>query len=329
MKFFETVRNALRTQHYAYRTEKTYMHWIKKYVHFTKPVHPREAGVDGVKRFATHLAVDRNVSATTQNQAIAALQFLYKLYGIEVGELDIVRARKSTHLPAVLSHDEAMRLLEQLNGQYRIMGQLMYGGGLRLMEVLRLRIKDIDFDNRTITLRDTKSNRDRVTFLPESTVSALMLHLAKVKAQHTEDLANGRGEVELPFALDRKYPNAPFEWAWQYVFPAANFSADPRSKHIRRHHVYETSVQKAIKLASRKAGIHKLVGPHTLRHSFATSLRKNGTDIRTIQELLGHKDLKTTMIYTHVDVTEMGATSPLDANPPQRRDIKRTVAVES
>ena len=329
MKFFETVRNALRTQHYAYRTEKTYMHWIKQYMQFMKPVHPREAGVDGVKRFATHLAVDRNVSATTQNQAIAALQFLYKLYGIEVGELDIVRARKSTHLPAVLSHDEAMRLLEQLNGQYHIMGQLMYGGGLRLMEVLRLRIKDIDFDNRTITLRDTKSNRDRVTFLPESTVSALMLHLAKVKAQHTEDLANGRGEVELPFALDRKYPNAPFEWAWQYVFPAANFSADPRSKHIRRHHVYETSVQKAIKLASRKAGIHKLVGPHTLRHSFATSLRKNGTDIRTIQELLGHKDLKTTMIYTHVDVTEMGATSPLDANPPQRRDIKRTVAVES
>lgn len=329
MNLFETVRNALRTQHYAYRTEKTYMHWVKQYVRFVRPVHPRDAGEDGVKRFLTHLAVDRNVSATTQNQALASLLFLYKLYGMELGDLDIVRAKKSTHLPAVLNHEEAMRLLEQLNGQYRIMGQLMYGAGLRLMEVLRLRVKDIDFPNRTITLRDTKSNRDRVTFLPESTVSGLILHLAKVKAQHTEDLANGRGEVELPFALDRKYPQAPFEWGWQYVFPAGQFSTDPRSGHVRRHHVYESSVQKAIKMASRKAGIHKLVGPHTLRHSFATSLRKNGTDIRTIQELLGHKDLKTTMLYTHVDVTELGASSPLDVNPPQRRDIKHTVAVES
>lgn len=327
--FFITVRDSLRTQHYAYRTEKTYMHWIKQYVCFVKPVHPRDAGVEGVKRFATHLAVDRNVSATTQNQAIAALQFLYRLYGVEVSDLDIVRAKKSMHLPAVLNHEESMRLLEQLDGQYRIMGQLMYGAGLRLMEVLRLRVKDIEFNNRTITLRDTKSNRDRVTFLPESCVSALILHLEKVKAQHNEDLANGRGEVELPYALDKKYSNAPFEWAWQYVFPAMGFSKDPRSGHVRRHHVYETSVQKAIRLAARKAGIHKLVGPHTLRHSFATSLRKNGTDIRTIQELLGHKDLKTTMIYTHVDVTEMGAISPLDVNPLQRRDIKRTVAVES
>lgn len=329
MKLLDTVRNALRTQHKAYSTEKTYMHWVREYVRFLKTVHPREAGVDGVKRFATHLAVDRNVSATTQNQAIAALQFLYKLYGVEVGGLDIVRAKRSKYLPAVLSHEEAMRLLEQLNGQYRIMGQLMYGAGLRLMEVLRLRIKDIDFDSRTITLRDTKSNRDRVTFLPESTVSALMLHLAKVKAQHNEDLASGRGEVELPYALDKKYPSAPFEWGWQYVFPAGNFSKDPRSGHVRRHHVYETSVQKAIKLAARQAGIHKLVGPHTLRHSFATSLRRNGTDIRTIQELLGHKDLRTTMLYTHVDVTEMNASSPLDVDPPQRRVVKRTVAVES
>ena len=329
MKFFETVRNALRTQHYAYRTEKTYMHWIRQYVRYLKPVHPREAGTDGVKRFLTHLAVDRSVSATTQNQALAALLFLYKLYGIALGNLDIVRAKKSTYLPTVLTHEEAMRLLEQLNGQYRIMAQLIYGGGLRLMEVLRLRIKDIDFENCTLTLRETKSNRDRVTCLPESVVPALVLHLAKVKAQHTEDLANGRGEVELPFALDRKYPNAPFEWAWQYVFPALGFSKDPRSGHIRRHHVYETSVQKAIKQAARRTGIHKHVGPHTLRHSFATRLLELGTDIRTIQELLGHKDIKTTMIYTHITMRGSGVVSPLDTVTPQRRDITRSVAVES
>jgi len=328
VNLFDVVRDALRTKHYAYKTEKTYVHWIRQYVRFIKPTHPRDAGQDEVKRFLTHLAVDRSVSASTQNQALAALLFLYKLYGIEIGNLDIVRAKKSTYLPTVLTHDEAMRVIEQLNGQYRIMAQLMYGAGLRLMECLRLRVKDVDFEHRTITLRDTKSNRDRVTVLPESVVSALILHLAKVKAQHTEDLANGRGEVELPGALDRKYPSAPFEWAWQYVFPAGQFSRDPRSEHVRRHHIYETSVQKAVKLAAKKAGIHKHVGPHTFRHSFATGLLQNSYDLRTIQELLGHKDIKTTMIYTHVTMKGSGVISPLDAHPSQH-GIKRTVAVES
>lgn len=326
MNFFETVRNALRTKHYAYRTEKTYMHWIRQYVKFLRPVHPREAGAAGVKRFLTWLAVDRQVSAGTQNQALAALLFLYKLYDVELGDLEIVRAKKSVYLPTVLTHDEAMRVIEQLDGQYRIMAQLMYGGGLRLMECLRLRVKDVDFEHRTLTLRDTKSNRDRVTVLPESVVPALMLHLAKVRAQHTEDLANGRGEVELPFALDRKYPNAPFEWVWQYVFPAAGFSTDPRSGRVRRHHVYETSVQKAVKAAARKAGIAKRVGPHTLRHSFATDLLKRGYDIRTVQELLGHKDVRTTMIYTHVTLNGSGVISPMDV---PTGVIKRPVGVES
>lgn len=324
MKFFVTVREALRTHHYAYRTERTYLHWIRHYVRFIQPIHPRDAGVDGVKRFLTHLAVDRQVSATTQNQALAALLFLYRLYEIDLGNLDIVRARKSTWLPTVMTHDEAMRVIEQLNGQYRIMAQLMYGGGLRLMEVLRLRVKDVDFERRTLALRETKSNRDRATVLPESVVPPLLLHLAKIKAQHTEDLANGYGEVELPFALDRKSQNAPYEWAWQYVFPASGFSKDPRSGRVRRHHVYETSVQKAIKYAARKAGIQKPVGPHTFRHSFATKLLEDGYDIRTIQELLGHKDVKTTMIYTHVTMKGSGVVSPLD-----KPVIKQRIAVES
>lgn len=324
MNLFDTVRNELRTRHYAYRTEKTYMHWIRHYVRYLKPTHPREAGMDGAKRFITYLAIEKNVSATTQNQARAALKFLYGLYGIEWDETGVPLARKSAWLPTVLTHEDAMRVIEQLNGQYRIMAQLMYGGGLRLLECLRLRVKDVDFGSRTITLRDTKSSRDRVTCLPESVVPALMLHLQKVKAQHTIDLAEGRGEVELPHALDRKYPNAPFDWAWQYVFPAAGFSRDPRSGHVRRHHVYETSLQKAVKRAARLADIHKPVGPHTFRHSFATRLLELGYDIRTIQELLGHKDVKTTMIYTHVTMKGSGVVSPLDSG---KSVIKQHVAV--
>lgn len=311
MKLMDAVQDALRVKNYAYRTEKTYLHWIRQYARFHLPAHPRDVGAEGVSKFLTYLATERNVSASTQNQALAAILFLYSVLGVELGDLNAVRARKSQYLPTVLTQDEVMRLLTELDGVYSIIGQLLYGGGLRLMECLRLRVKDVDFEHRVMILRETKSNRDRVTCLPDSVIPALKLHVAKVKAQHDEDLANGRGEAQLPNALAVKYPRAPFEWGWQYVFPSAGFSTDPRSGHVRRHHIFETSVQKAIKRTAQKAGIHKPVGPHTLRHSFATHLLEGGTDIRTIQDLLGHKDLKTTMVYTHV-ANLAAVQSPLD-----------------
>jgi integron integrase len=325
MKLMDEVKDALRVKNYAYSTEKTYLHRIRQYVRFHLPAHPRDVGAQGVSKFLTYLATERQVSASTQNQALAAILFLYSFLGVELGDLNTVRARKSQYLPTVLTQDEVMRLLDELDGVYSIVGQLLYGGGLRLMECLRLRVKEIDFDHRIITLRDTKSNRDRVTCLPDSVIPALKLHLAKVKAQHDEDLSNGRGEVQLPNALAVKYPRAPYEWGWQYVFPAAGFSTVPRSGRMRRHHVFETSVQKAIKKAAQRADIHKPVGPHTLRHSFATHLLEGGTDIRTIQDLLGHKDLKTTMVYTHV-ANLASVQSPLDRI---RLGIKRTELVES
>jgi len=334
MKLMDEVKDALRVKNYAYSTEKTYLHWIRQYVRFHLPAHPRDVGAQGVSKFLTYLATERHVSASTHtcpggrcqgNQALAAILFLYSFLGVELGDLNTVRARKSQYLPTVLTQDEVMRLLDELDGVYSIVGQLLYGGGLRLMECLRLRVKEIDFDHRIITLRDTKSNRDRVTCLPDSVIPALKLHLAKVRAQHDEDLSNGRGEVQLPNALAVKYPRAPYEWGWQYVFPAAGFSTDPRSGRVRRHHVFETSVQKAIKKAAQRADIHKPVGPHTLRHSFATHLLEGGTDIRTIQDLLGHKDLKTTMVYTHV-ANLASVQSPLDRI---RLGIKRTELVES
>jgi integron integrase len=320
-KLMDVVRDALRVRQYAYKTEQTYMQWIRKFVRFHLPSLPRDVGADGVKKYLTYLAVDQHVSAGTQNQALAALLFLYNVLGIELGDVSAVRAKKSVYLPTVLTHDEAMRVIENMSGVYKIMAELMYGGGLRLMECLRLRVKDIDFERRTITLRDTKSNRDRVTCLAQSVIPALTLHLAKVKAQHTEDLASGRGEVELPNALDRKYPSAPFAWEWQYVFPAADFSKDPR-----RHHIFETSLQKAVKAAGRAAGITKPVTPHVFRHSFATRLLELNYDIRTIQDLLGHQDVKTTMIYTHVTLNGSGVISPMDSSA---QKIIRRVLVES
>ncbi len=326
MKLMDVVQDALRVKQYAYKTERTYLHWIRRYVRFHLPKHPREVGTDGARAFLTDLAVNKHVSASTQNQSLAAILFLYSVLGIEIGSVDAVRARKSQYLPTVLTHNEALAVIENLHGVYRIMGELMYGGGLRVMECLRLRVKDVDFERRTVTLRDTKSNRDRVTVLAQSVIPALHLNLAKVKAQWMEDLANGYGEVELPFAYDRKNPSAAFAWEWQYIFPAAGFSTDPRSGHVRRHHIFESSIQKAVKHASRYAGITKPVTPHTFRHSFATRLLEQGYDIRTVQELLGHKDVRTTMIYTHVTLNGSGVISPMDSGI---RAINKRVLVES
>lgn len=324
-KLMETVRDAIRIKGMAYKTEQTYMQWIWRYVRFGLPKHPRETGSNGVRAYLAHLVNERQVGATTRNQALAAIKFLYGVLGVEI-DVDDLRAKKDLHVPTVLSRQEVADLLDQMSGVYKIMAQIMYGGGLRLMECLRLRVKDIDFDNLSITLRDTKSNRDRVTCLPETVIGPLKLHLAKVQAQHTEDLANGYGEVELPGALAVKYPRAAWEWGWQYVFPAAGFSANPRSGRMRRHHIYETSLQKAVRRAAKQAGIVKPTGPHTLRHSFATHLLRDGYDIRTIQELLGHKDVNTTMIYTHV-LGQAAVRSPLDKTTAS--GIKRTVLAES
>lgn len=328
-KLLDVVREHLRTKHMALKTEKSYIGWIRQYLRFHGYKHPRELGVDGVRAFLTHLAVERNVSASTQNQSLAALLFLYSVLGIDLGEVGAMRAKKSTYIPAVFTRDEVAGVLENMSGVYKIMGQLLYGSGLRLMECLRLRVKDIDFDARTITLHDTKSDRSRVTPLPDGAAGPLKLHLAKVNAQWREDLANGMAGVELPYALARKYPNAEIEWGWQYVFPAAGFSTEPRTGKVRRHHIYETSLQKAVRFAAKKVGITKQVGPHTFRHSFATHLLMDGYDIRTVQELLGHKDVRTTMIYTHV-LGSSGVISPLDRKH-QLQDgvIRRTLPVES
>lgn len=308
----DDLKNALRVQGYALKTEQQYLNWIERYIRHYLPKHPRETGVDGVREYLTFLAVEGDIAPSTQNQCLAALLFLYKFLGIDLGKINMVRAKKDKTIPTILTVDETLALLSHLDGVYKIMGEITYGGGLRLMECLRLRVKDIDFENLSISLHETKSNRDRVTCLAQTVVPRLKMHLEKVKAIHNEDLANGLGEVEMPYAYARKSPKAGLEWGWQYVFPAAGLSRDPRSGRIGRHHIFETSYQRAIKAAVKAAGIVKSpVGVHTLRHCFATHLYQSGTDIRTIQELLGHQKLETTMIYVHL-LGGAAVRSPLD-----------------
>jgi integron integrase len=312
-QFIETLRNKIRVKQYSYKTEQAYLDWSERFIRFHQLRHPKDMGKAEIEAYLTHLA-NTGVSANTQNQPLAAILFMYReMLDTTFSDLRAVRAKRSTHVPTVLSLEEMKQVLGRLEGVYQIIGYLLYGSGMRLMECLRLRVKDIDFELHTITLRETKSNRDRVTVLPQVVEGSLRLHLAKVKAQHEEDLARGYGRVAMPGALARKYPNAEYEWGWQYVFPATRFSRDPRSGVVQRHHLFETSVQKAVRRAAKEAGIAKPNGPHTFRHSFATHLLQAGTDIRRIQEILGHKDLKTTMIYTHVAGLGAGIKSPLDS----------------
>lgn len=314
-KLLDRVRDAIRLKNYAYSTEKTYVDWIERFIRFHKLRHPREMNTPEIEAFLTHLAVQQNVSPSTQNQALSALLFLYRnVLQIELtGRIDAVRAKPDKRLPVVLTKVEVQAVISQMTGLHQMMAKLLYGSGIRLMECLRLRVKDIDFDRHQLLIRDTKGNEDRVTMLPQSIVPSLREHLLLVKQQHAADLAEGYGSVELPFALARKYPTADREWYWQYVFPSENHSVDPRSKAVRRHHLDPSGLQKAVRRAATVAKINKHVTPHIFRHCFATHLLEAGYDIRTVQELLGHKDVKTTQIYTHVlNKGPLGVRSPLD-----------------
>lgn len=314
-KLLDQVITKLRTKHYSLRTEKVYVDWIKRFIWFHDKRHPQEMGAPQVEAFLSHLAVDRSVSASTQNQAKSALLFLYKeVLQIELPWLtEVTQAKVPKRLPVVLARDEVQAVLTRLDGTSWLITSLLYGSGLRMMECLRLRVKDLDLTRREILVREGKGFKDRVTMLPVSLVEPLRLHLQKVKSLHDADLATGYGEVYMPMALDKKYPNAGKSWSWQYVFPSGKLSVDPRSGVVRRHHVDEKAIQRAMKKAVAAAGITKLATPHTLRHSFATHLLEGGYDIRTVQELLGHSDVSTTMIYTHVlNKGGRGVTSPLD-----------------
>lgn len=315
-KLLDQLREHLRIRHYSLRTEDAYVDWTRRFILFHGKRHPRDMGAGEVQSFLSHLATDRRVSPSTQNQAKAALLFLYRhLLGVDLPWLaEVVQAKRQPRLPIVLTQGEVRVLFGQLEGGMALVAQVLYGTGMRLMEGLRLRVKDVEFERREIIVREGKGARDRVTMLPESLLRPLQAHLDKVKALHEKDLQAGFGEVWLPDALTEKYKSAARSWGWQWVFPSALRSVDPRSGLTRRHHLQPESVQKAIRLAARAGELVKPVTPHVLRHSFATHLLSAGHDIRTVQELLGHKDVETTMIYTHVlNRGGHGVPSPLDA----------------
>lgn len=314
-KLLELVRSALRVRHYSPRTERAYCGWVVSFIRFHGTRHPSHLGPAEVRAFLDHLAQDRHVSAGTQNQALAALLFLYHdVLAISLErETRFVRARRPERLPLVLTQDEVATLLARLDGTPRLMASLLYGSGLRLLECARLRIKDLDFQRRELRVRDGKGQRDRAAPLPSSLVAPLRQHLHLVRRQHDADLRANAGYVELPTALRQKYPRAPREWIWQWVFPATRTYLHADSGETRRHHLHETVLQRAVREAALSAQLPKRVTCHTLRHSFATHLLEAGQDIRTIQELLGHRDLSTTMLYTHVlNRGPLGVPSPLD-----------------
>ena len=314
-RLLDQMRERIRVKHYSIRTEETYLHWVKRYILFHHKRHPAEMGAPEVEAFLSHLATTANVSASTQNLALSSILFLYKeVLAVDLPWLEgVTPAKKPQRLPVVMTRDEVRQVLAHMQGTHHLMASLMYGTGMRLMECVRLRVKDVDFARHEILVREGKGNKDRVTMLPDSLVSALQAHLEKVQRVHAQDCAEGCGDVYLPHALARKYPHAATDWGWQYVFPAAVRSRDPRSDAVRRHHTNEQAYQRAIKSAVRDAGINKPATSHTLRHSFATHLLESGYDIRTVQELLGHADVATTQIYTHVlNRGGLAVRSPLD-----------------
>lgn len=314
-KLLEQVRSVARLRHLSLRTEEAYSDWIRRFILFHHKRHPSEMGADQIRQFLSHLAVMRRVSASTQNQALCALLFLYRdVLRVDLPYVEgIQRAKHPAHAPVVFTRQEVDRLLAQLTGTYSLLASLRYGSGLRLVEALRLRVKDIDFDNGQITVRAGKGEKDRRTLLPRPLAEPLREQLARIKLLHEQDLREGFGAVHLPYALERKYPNAARQWAWQYVFPSAKMSTDPQSGVRRRRHSSADSVQKVVKRAVRLAGITKHGGCHTLLYSFATHLLADGYELRTIQELLGHSDVRTTMIYTHVlNKGGKGVRSPLE-----------------
>lgn len=316
LKLLDQVSEVMRFKHYSLRTERTYREWIRRFILFHGKRHPREMGPTEVSSFLSDLAVRHHVASSTQNQALNALVFLYgQVLHMELGGIgQIERAKRPERLPVVLTRQEVERVLNGMTGTCQLMAKLLYGSGMRLMECVRLRVKDVDFQKNHIVVREGKGFKDRVTILPAAVKEALAEHLKRVKLLHETDLAEGYGRVYLPYALKEKYPTADREWGWQYVFPAAGLSRDPRGGEIRRHHCNEQVLQRAVKDAVRLAGIAKPASCHSLRHSFATQLLENGYDIRTVQELLGHNDVSTTMIYTHVmSKPGVGVRSPLDA----------------
>ena len=323
-KLLDQVKDAIRLKHYSERTGETYVLWIKKYIHFLNPelkrggpapIHPKDAGFPEIEAFQTHLAKEQNLSASSQNQALSSILFLYRhVLKIDLqGNTNAIRANKPERIPAVFTKEEAQRVLKHMSGVALLMAQVMYGSGIRVSECAQLRVKDLDFEYLTITVHDGKGEKDRVTILPASLVEPLKTHLAKVKQIHDRDIEHGFGQVGLPYALARKYPNVDREWGWQFIFPSATLAKEKETGIVRRWYASESTIQKAVKKAILQAGVNKHSSCHTFRHSFATHLLQSGYDIRTVQELLGHKDVKTTMIYTHVmKLGGLAVKSPLD-----------------
>ncbi len=314
-KLLDQISEVMHYHHYAIRTEKTYIKWILDYIRFNGTRYPQEMGKPEIERFLSHLAVNRNLAPATQNQALNAILFLYK-YVLDMplnDYIDATRSKKQKRLPTVLSQSEIRDFFKHISGTKELMAKLLYGSGLRLMECVRLRVKDVDFENHQIIVRNGKGGKDRATVLPKPIREDLRLHIKRVRKLFEQDLAEGRTDVYVPHALAKKYSEAGKSWLWQWVFPAKNYSKDPRTKKISRHHIHETGLQKAVAMAAKKAGINKRVNPHALRHSFATHMLEAGKDIRRVQELLGHADVRTTMIYTHVmSVNFETLGSPLD-----------------